>query len=176
MNLKESLLKHCKMFVNKRLQTVEEILHSHQKSLQSETKSSAGDKHETGRAMIQLEMEKASQQLTGISEMNEILSKIETMHKNKQKINTMIIFEIVRNNYQTCNNLKDYHIKSWIYRFIKKYQLKSRYFEKKKKINLQMEEQSYFEEIETIEYNRLNNKPFYIEKVIIVGNKVGING
>lgn len=77
MNLKEALLMHCKLFVNKRLQTVEEIIHSHQKSLQSETKSSAGDKHETGRAMIQLEMEKASQQLAGISEMNEILSKID---------------------------------------------------------------------------------------------------
>ena len=71
------------MFVNKRLQTVEEILHSHQKSLQSETKSSAGDKHETGRAMIQLEMEKASQQLTGISEMNEILSKIDSSNSGK---------------------------------------------------------------------------------------------
>ncbi len=77
MNLKEALLMHCKMFVNKRMQTVEEIIHSHQKSLQSETKSSAGDKHETGRAMIQLEMEKASQQLAGISEMNQILSKID---------------------------------------------------------------------------------------------------
>lgn len=77
MNLKEALLMHCKMFVNKRMQTVKEIIHSHQKSLQSETKSSAGDKHETGRAMIQLEMEKASQQLAGISEMNEILSKID---------------------------------------------------------------------------------------------------
>ena len=71
------------MFVNKRLQTVEEILHSHQKSLQSETKSSAGDKHETGRAMIQLEMEKASQQLTGISEMNQILSKMDSSNSGK---------------------------------------------------------------------------------------------
>lgn len=77
MNLKEALLMHCKMFVNKRRQTVEEIIDSYQKSLQSETKSSAGDKHETGRAMIQLEMEKASQQLAGIIEMNEILSKID---------------------------------------------------------------------------------------------------
>jgi transcription elongation GreA/GreB family factor len=87
MNLKEALLMHCKMFVNKRMQTVEEIIHSHQKSLQSETKSSAGDKHETGRSMIQLEMEKASQQLIGISEMNEILSKIDISisENSKQK-------------------------------------------------------------------------------------------
>ncbi|WP_299666984.1 3-oxoacyl-ACP synthase [uncultured Polaribacter sp.] len=77
MNLKEELFIQCEMFVNKRLQTVEEIIASNQKALQSETKSSAGDKHETGRAMLQLEMEKASQQLAGISQMKEVLAKID---------------------------------------------------------------------------------------------------
>ncbi len=76
-DLKQELFKQCAAFVNKRLQTVEEIISSNQKALQSETKSSAGDKHETGRAMLQLEMEKASQQLAGISLMNQILAKID---------------------------------------------------------------------------------------------------
>ena len=83
MNLKENLFKQCKLFVNKRLQTVEELLSSNQKALQSETKSSAGDKHETGRAMLQLEMEKASQQLMGVNEMKIILAKIEVLKKHK---------------------------------------------------------------------------------------------
>ena len=74
--IKQELFKQCTAFVNKRLQTVEEIISSNQKGLQAETKSSAGDKHETGRAMMQLEMEKAGQQLAGIHEMKEILSKI----------------------------------------------------------------------------------------------------
>ncbi|WP_252726823.1 GreA/GreB family elongation factor [Polaribacter vadi] len=76
-DLKQELFKQCAVFVNKRSQTVEEIISSNQKALQSETKSSAGDKHETGRAMLQLEMEKASQQLAGISVMNQILAKID---------------------------------------------------------------------------------------------------
>jgi hypothetical protein len=76
MDIKIELLNHCKDFVNKRLQTVEDIISSNQKALQSETKSSAGDKHETGRAMLQLEMEKAGQQLAGINLMKEILSKV----------------------------------------------------------------------------------------------------
>jgi transcription elongation GreA/GreB family factor len=76
MNIKQELFKQCEAFVHKRAQTVEEIISSNQKALHSETKSSAGDKHETGRAMLQLEMEKASQQLSGIQEMKEILSKI----------------------------------------------------------------------------------------------------
>ena len=76
MNIKTALFKQCEAFVNKRLQTVEEIISSNRNALQSETKSSAGDKHETGRAMLQLEIEKASQQLSGIIKMKEILSKI----------------------------------------------------------------------------------------------------
>lgn len=76
MNIKHQLFKQCEAFVNKRLQTVEEIISSNQNALQSETKSSVGDKHETGRAMLQLEMEKAGQQLSGIIKMKETLSKI----------------------------------------------------------------------------------------------------
>lgn len=76
MKLKEALYNQCKKFANKRLQTIEEIISSNQKALQSETKSSAGDKHETGRAMLQLEIEKAGHQLQSISKMNETLSKI----------------------------------------------------------------------------------------------------
>ncbi|MFT6699119.1 MAG: transcription elongation GreA/GreB family factor [Porticoccaceae bacterium] len=92
--IKQELFKHCKAFVNKRAQTVEEIISSNQKALQSETKSSAGDKHETGRAMLQLEMEKAGQQLEGISQMNEILSKINFSEaSNKAHLGSIIFTE-----------------------------------------------------------------------------------
>ena len=76
MRIKQELFKQCIAFVNNRADTVEAIISSNQKALQTETKSSAGDKHETGRAMLQLEMEKASQQLSGIHQMKEVLSKI----------------------------------------------------------------------------------------------------
>ncbi|MDX6745580.1 3-oxoacyl-ACP synthase [Polaribacter sp. PL03] len=79
--IKEALFLQCEAFVNKRLQTVEEVISSNQKALQSETKSSAGDKHETGRAMLQLEMEKAGQQLAGIRQMKEILAKVDISKK-----------------------------------------------------------------------------------------------
>ena len=83
LKIKEILFKECEAFVNKRLQTVEEIISSNQKALQSETKSSAGDKHETGRAMLQLEMEKAGQQLAGIHQMKLILAKIDILKKSE---------------------------------------------------------------------------------------------
>ncbi|MBE7629273.1 GreA/GreB family elongation factor [Tenacibaculum piscium] len=83
MSIKEKLYEQCVIFVANRLKTVEEIISSNQKALQSETKSSAGDKHETGRAMLQLEMEKAGQQLHGIIKMKEILSKINTQNSQE---------------------------------------------------------------------------------------------
>lgn len=77
MKLKQELYKLCKENVYNRLQTVNKIISSNQQSLASETKSSAGDKHETGRAMLQLEMEKAGQQLAGITQMKETLARID---------------------------------------------------------------------------------------------------
>jgi transcription elongation GreA/GreB family factor len=55
-------------------------------ALQSETKSTAGDKHETGRAMAQLEQEKLSKQLLQFKKMQEGLSLInpEDQHKTIQ--------------------------------------------------------------------------------------------
>ena len=73
---KKILFNACVEFVNNRAQTIAAIINSNQKALTSETKSSAGDKHETGRAMLQLEMEKASLQLDGIYTMERILKKI----------------------------------------------------------------------------------------------------
>lgn len=82
MNIKEELIKKCHQFVNNRLQNIEETISSNQTALQSETKSSAGDKHETGRAMLQLEMEKAGQQLANIQQMKETLAKIDVLKKS----------------------------------------------------------------------------------------------
>jgi len=76
LDIKKKLYEACFLFVEEKHNTVTSIIESNKKALYSETKSSAGDKHETGRAMLQLEMEKASQQLNVIIEMKEVLSKI----------------------------------------------------------------------------------------------------
>lgn len=92
MNIKEELYKQCHDFVNQRLQTIQKTITSNQKALTSETKSSAGDKHETGRAMLQLEMEKAGQQLKGVSLMKEVLAKIDHLKTSeKASLGSIII-------------------------------------------------------------------------------------
>ena len=78
MNIKKKLYAKCLLYVEKREQTVNTTINAAKKALNSETKSSAGDKHETGRAMLQLEMEKAGQQLHSITKMKEILAKVNT--------------------------------------------------------------------------------------------------
>ena len=76
LEIKQQLLKSCFQFVENKHKTISKSIASNKKDLFSETKSSAGDKHETGRAMIQLEMEKAGQQLSEVSKMQEVLNRI----------------------------------------------------------------------------------------------------
>ncbi len=74
--LKNELFKQSEDHLNARLSVIQETINGLQASLQSETKSTAGDKHETGRAMVQLEREKAGQQLRQIQDQFQILNKI----------------------------------------------------------------------------------------------------
>ena len=76
LKIKQQLLEQCFHFVQQKSAVITKSIASNKNDLFSETKSSAGDKHETGRAMIQLEMEKSSQQLAEIEAMNAILNKI----------------------------------------------------------------------------------------------------
>ncbi|WP_289037615.1 3-oxoacyl-ACP synthase [uncultured Zobellia sp.] len=73
---KEQLHQFCTTFVIERVARIQKNIEDIQTSLSSETKSSAGDKHETGRAMLQLEREKLGQQLAEAEKMKQTLSKV----------------------------------------------------------------------------------------------------
>jgi len=83
MELKQKLYMQCVQFCNNRLDTIRTSIEEIQESLTSETKSSAGDKHETGRAMLQLEREKAGNQLAETEKLQELLSKIDVSKTSK---------------------------------------------------------------------------------------------
>lgn len=76
MNIKLNLYEQCVQLVDKRWKSIQQQITDIHNSLLSETKSSAGDKHETGRAMLQLEREKAGRQLAEINQLRAVLSKI----------------------------------------------------------------------------------------------------
>ena len=88
---KEDFLKQCVLFVNEKLDIIETIMSENRQALEQESKSSAGDKHETGRAMLHLEMEKASQQLLVAQSMKETLQRINlNSATNKIKLGSLI--------------------------------------------------------------------------------------
>lgn len=97
-NIKQSLYNQCFQFIENRLITVQKTMAEIQESLLSETKSSAGDKHETGRAMLQLEREKAGNQLAEIVKTKMLLSKIST-ENTSQKIGLGSVIYTTKSNY-----------------------------------------------------------------------------
>ncbi len=74
--IKDELLKACKKHLEQRRNVVQQILDNVATSLREETKSTAGDKHETGRAMLQLERENAGKQLAAIEKLEHIYNRI----------------------------------------------------------------------------------------------------
>ena len=62
--IKINLFKHCEIVLKKKLKTFYNQKKELKQALNSESKSSAGDKHEIGRAMIHLEMEKLGNLIT----------------------------------------------------------------------------------------------------------------
>lgn len=75
--LKSALLKVCYQNVEERLERVKNAIKDIEASLIEESKSSAGDKHETGRAMLQIERENAGKQLLAVENLRQTLNKID---------------------------------------------------------------------------------------------------
>lgn len=76
LEIKIQLFSHCSALVSERISNIEEAMRNAQASANEETKSSAGDKYETGRAMMHLEKEKLSSQLQEVSKMKMALDQI----------------------------------------------------------------------------------------------------
>jgi len=97
-NIKEELYNHCEQFVKDRLTRIQDRIANIQESLTSETKSTAGDKHETGRAMLQLEREKTGVQLAQVQNLQEVLAKID-IHSSSEIIRLGSIVVTSTGNY-----------------------------------------------------------------------------
>jgi len=71
--LKSSLYQHCLQQVQQRIETAKKAIADAQAAANNNTKSSAGDKYETGRAMMQMERDKATTHLAGTLELEKSL-------------------------------------------------------------------------------------------------------
>lgn len=97
--LKQDLFKQCSAYVAQKFATIQKQIHDVQEGLTSETKSSAGDKHETGRAMLQLEREKLGHQLADIEKTKENLHKIDPTSTSKSVVLGSVVFSTEANYY-----------------------------------------------------------------------------
>ncbi len=76
LQIKEALYKACEEDTEKRINVLEQNLKSIAESRNNETKSSVGDKYETGRAMLQIDEENSKTQLLQALRVKNQLSKI----------------------------------------------------------------------------------------------------
>ncbi|KPM30826.1 Hypothetical protein I595_2803 [Croceitalea dokdonensis DOKDO 023] len=90
--MKKALYQFCQGYINSRINRIQGQIAEVILSLTSESKSTAGDKHETGRAMLQLEREKLGQQLLEAEKMQQLLHKV-PLKSNAEKVSlgTLVI-------------------------------------------------------------------------------------
>ena len=74
--IKHQLYQLCQEYLEKRMEAAREAIRAAQHSANSETKSSSGDKYETGRAMMQLEVEKNMTQLAESQRLKQALDQV----------------------------------------------------------------------------------------------------
>lgn len=78
MNQKDALYAHCMTYVKGRIARIREEIDRAQSSANEETKSSAGDKYETSRAMAQLDVERNMVQLRETEKLEAVLQNLPT--------------------------------------------------------------------------------------------------
>ena len=71
--IKTDLYNYCLSTIESKLNTINSVFDSAQASANNETKSTAGDKHDTARAMAHLESEKNAKQLVEINKLKRVL-------------------------------------------------------------------------------------------------------
>lgn len=81
---KEKLHQACKDELSSRIAFYNKILHELSAGAQNDSKSSAGDKHETSRAMMQLEQEKIGKQLKEAEDMQLFFDKMDSKSSSEK--------------------------------------------------------------------------------------------
>ncbi|WP_299152756.1 transcription elongation factor [uncultured Christiangramia sp.] len=74
--LKQELLEKCEHFIQQKTAALQYAMQGLKQDLENESKSSAGDKFETGREMINIEWNKISNQLQQYEQMRSVLKQI----------------------------------------------------------------------------------------------------
>ena len=97
--IKQELYARCLDYVTQRIDTFQKAIVTAQRSANEETKSSAGDKYETGRAMMQLEIEKNTVQLAEAMKLKKALDEINPVAPTSSVLPGSLVITDQRNYY-----------------------------------------------------------------------------
>jgi len=92
--IKEKLYKACEAYVEERIKRIRVSMSGLESDLENETKSSAGDKYETGREMINLEINKLAEQLQQFKNLKNTLN----VAKNRTNTSSAQLGTVVKTN------------------------------------------------------------------------------
>jgi len=73
---KDIVYEHIKQEIDSRVSEVQKALHNQKESLKTASESTAGDKHNTSRAMMHIEEEKFSKQLAQLLQLKKLIHKV----------------------------------------------------------------------------------------------------
>ena len=91
MTLKQKVYEHYMQVVNDKLRSLQRVLADLKESGSNETKSTAGDKHETALAMLQIEQANVGAQLQDVLEKKEALEKIDPALSSSKIVNGSLV-------------------------------------------------------------------------------------
>ena len=97
-DIKTKLYNFCVTTIEGKLSIINSVLNNAQDSANHETKSTAGDKHDTARAMAHLESEKNAKQLAEINKLKKVLPYLKD-HRSKDVVDLGSIIKTNTGNY-----------------------------------------------------------------------------
>ena len=102
--MKKKLIEKCLELLNEKLKNLDFELEQLQKSANEETKSSAGDKYETGRAMLMIEKEKLATQQNQLFKSIQVINQIDP-NKQSTKVELGSLVDTTMGNYFIASSL-----------------------------------------------------------------------
>lgn len=99
MNVKSQLYQRCLNFIEKRIENIEYSIQQARQASNDDTKSSAGDKYETTREMMQQELDRNAKLLYEAGQQKIALQQIENVEESKVVKNGSLVFTSEGNFY-----------------------------------------------------------------------------
>lgn len=93
--MKEGIIKYCKDSIRERMQTLKVGMVALQNDANSNSKSSMGDKYETGRAMVHLEQENLSNQYQNLEKQWKALNEIVIKTSARVQLGSLVTTDAV---------------------------------------------------------------------------------